>query len=187
MQNTSATLHAYRLDNDTKDSLRSALLTCIGDTETDAADLISGLREDFAPEELFGKETTTGAMVIQCYPKKYQTTDGIPYAPYPENPRITWGLVRQMYDSPAERERCYQQLRGKAKGHEEEDILQEGHGGSEPAGLSTKARITTAVTSKFKQDGDKFEGKLGYSLYDAMAAYLKLRNGLGLNQEQKRD
>lgn len=42
------------------------------------------------------------------------------------------------------------------------------------------------MTFRSKQDGDKFEGKLGDSLYDVMAVYLKISNDLGLNHEQKR-
>lgn len=63
--------------------MRSALLTCIDDTESDAANLISGLHEDFNPEELFDKEVTTGETVIQRCLKKYLTTNGIPYATHP--------------------------------------------------------------------------------------------------------
>lgn len=82
---------------------------------------------------------------------------------------------------------CYQLLRGSVEGHEEEEIVHGGQESTVQARLSTRARITTAMISKFKQNGNKLEGKLGDSLYDAMAAHLELSNDLGLRRDQKTD
>lgn len=167
--------------------MRSALLACVDDNETDVALLIGGLREDLTSDELFGKEETTGATVIRCCFKEYITTNGVLYMPHPESARVTWGLMRQMYANPTDREIFYKLVRGKAEEHKEEEIEPGRQTSTIQAGLSKRARIMTAMTSRFKYNDDKFEGQLGDSLYDAMAAYLEISNDRGLNQDQTRD
>lgn len=139
-------------------------MTCIDDTENDAADLITGLRENFAPEILYGKEAMTGETVIKLCLKEYLTENGVPYETRPDNACEIWGLVNQMYSNKTEREMGYGLLRGRAEGHEEEAIVHGGQASTVQAELSTRARITTAMTSTFKQNDDKFEGKLEDSL-----------------------
>lgn len=73
------------------------------------------------------------------------------------------------------------------EGHEEEEIAHGGQASTIKAGVSARASITTAMTSNFKQNGDKFEGKLSDTLYDTMAAYLEISDDLELNHDQNRD
>lgn len=143
------------------------------------AEILRHIRDDITPENLYSRDALKGTHHLHRIIRNLLTHLGVPYVQHASTNKIIWGLPAQLFIVEADKEECYRRLRGALAGN--------GSQSNQVTGVNTSeaAKVTQAISTKFRLDREKFEGKLEDSYDDVLETYSELCTDLGMSEEQK--
>lgn len=148
------------------------------------AQILVAIREDVTPDVLYNHEALQGPHTIHRIMRNVLSVLGVPYHQHPNTNRVAWGLVNQLFESEEDRNECYRLLGPIVGGAVPVNVIPGGQGGNNYH-VGDAAKVTQAITSKFRLPKDKFGGKLGESFDDVIASYVELSIDLEINDQKK--
>lgn len=143
------------------------------------ADILAALRQDITPINLYSRDSLKGTHTIHRILRNLLSLLGEPYVQHESTNRIAWGLVTQLFNSDDDQAECYSLLRSSQSSRSSETS----HGNISSTGDA--AKVTQAISSKFRNEKDKFEGRLEDSYDDVLATYSELCRDLGISTDMK--
>ena len=164
--------------------------------------LITRLREDLPVEVLYDQENIRGPSTLYRILRDYLVLNGLEYSQHEGSNRIVMGLPATLYESEAEKMKAYEAvsscttsasvaetsvgaMAGSVRGAAISDLRNNGHASSASSHQDNEMRrIAHSIALRFRSD-DKFSGKLGKDLNEAINLYLDAANDYELNQEQR--
>lgn len=135
------------------------------------AQILQEIRDDLSPEALYSKNALTGPNTLHRYLRNLLTVLGVGYTQHPECNSINWGLVAQLFEDEEDRENCDVYLRAWRSRDGTGTNNSSGTNQSQNQNQSSAAKIGQAMSTHFKNDENKFEGRLGESFADTVMTY----------------
>lgn len=181
MQNIIGELNGFTSTCTGLEAIRDTLLVLAtqDDPALTHAEILTAIREDITPAVLYNKEALSGPHTIHRIIRNMLSAIGVPYNQHPTTNRVAWGLAGQLFEAENDREECYRRL---SDDYQAVDIQASTNSSNNRVDAT---KVMQAISSKFRQDKDKFEGKLGESYDDILATYSELCNDLDITPGKK--
>lgn len=151
-------------------------------------EIVSSIREEFPPEILYSKGALSENHAIYTILRDYLVQNNMPYIPLPHKNRVIFGLANSLYDNQEDKDTAVRHCKGQFN-QQPIDV----HGDNQAryhdsnrqrTTESNQVKLANHMSNRFKEN-DKYNGKLGENLSEAISNYREACRDYELTLDQR--